>query len=207
MVSCPNARTSRSPSSTRDLFSSARRPRRSPRWAARSTPNAGCGNSACPLSPATTVTTNRRSACAKRPRRWGCPCSSKPAPAAAGAACASSTTWPLSTKRSTRRNAKRWRHSATTACCSNAICAGRGTSNSRFWPTPGAPRCIWASVNARSSAGIRKCSKRRRRSHSIRRCAPRWARPPSPPRVRLPTRTPERPSSCSTKTGSSISWR
>ena len=40
-----------------------------------------------------------------------------------------------STRRSTRRSAKRWRRSATTPCCSSAICAIRATSSSRSSPT------------------------------------------------------------------------
>ena len=69
-----------------------------------------------------------------------------------------------STKRWKRRSAKRVRRSATTPCCSSAICAIRATSSFKSWPTRTERRCISASASVRFSAAIKRSSRKRRRS-------------------------------------------
>ena len=70
---------------------------------------------------------------------------------------------------SSARAARRARRSATTGCSSSASCPSRATSRSRCWPTATAPCSISASASARSSAAIRRSSRRRRARSSTRR--------------------------------------
>ena len=55
---------------------------------------------------------------------------------------------------------------------------GPGTSRSRCWPTPTATSCTSASASAACSAGTRRSSRRRRRRCWTTASGRRWARPP-----------------------------
>ena len=68
-------------------------------------------------------------------------------------------------------------------------------------------RSTSASATARCSAATRRSSRKRPRRPSIRCCASAWATRPSRWRARSATSAPARSSSCSTRPGSSTSWR
>ena len=81
-----------------------------------------------------------------------------------------------SRKASTRRSRRPSRASATTACSSRNISRSRAISKFRYSATSTATSSISASANARSSAAIRRWSRRRRARSSTTRPAPPWAR-------------------------------
>ena len=89
-------------------------------------------------------------------------CWSRRRPAAAARACGSCATRPTSTRRSPRPGARRSRRSATTPCWSSGTSSTAGTSRCRCSPTSTATSCTSSSATARSSAGTRRCSRRRR---------------------------------------------
>ena len=84
---------------------------------------------------------------------------------------------------------------------------GRGMSRSRSLPTGPAARSTSASENARSSAGIRRCSRSAPPRASPSRRGSGWARSPCARRRPLGTWAPARSSSCSRPTIPSGSWR
>ena len=200
-VFSPSARRLRARCATRASSSSAPLPRRWRRWAARSKQNAACASSTCRSCPDTTATIKRAQRCARRRTRSASRCSSRPAPAAADAACASSRIARQfdealdAAKREALRGLRR-----RCACSSSATCATRATSSFRFWPTRTARRFISASASARSSGAIKKSSRRRRRS----RCAGAARRDGrgggARGRIGRLRRTPARASSCSMAT-------
>src|SRR5919107_503022 len=97
------------------------------------------------------------------------------AQAAGAGACDGSTSRPSCASSCRRRCARRRARSGTRRRLSSRRSAGPGTSRSRSWPTPGAPRCTCTSATAPSSVGTRRSSRSPRPPTSATSCATRCA--------------------------------
>ena len=145
--------------------SSARRPRRSPRWARSRRRRRSWTRPACRSCPAITATISDAALLAREAERIGYPGADqgdggrrRQGHAGRRARRASSP------RRSRRRSARRRRRSATTrVLLERYLDARRATSRSRSSPTRTATSCTCSSASARCSGAIRRCSRKRRR--------------------------------------------
>ena len=160
-----------------DSPSSARRPKRWRRWAARSKPSDAYANSSVPTVPGYDGDDQSLATLREEAEQMGFPLLIKASAGGGGRGMRVVEnrwrTFAESPQTAAQTRSAR-RHSATMPCCSSDICAIRATSSFKCSPMRTARRYTWANANVRFNAAIKKSSRKRRRSRSRRSCAPPW---------------------------------